>query len=467
MISFLRTTQFPRTLRWAILALLGVAIACDFFTPLGSVDGVLYVVVVALAALLMRPRPARAVAWISSGVTVISFGVDLHGSSELVYLVLNHSVRLGVIWGAYALAIDYRETIRTLRQGQERFQEITETAPGVFWVIDARDFRLLYISPAYEEIWGRSRETLLANPEEWAEAVHPDDQERTGAAFFNLIKTGSYDEEYRIVQADGTIRWIRDRGAPVTGRSGRIIRLVGIAEDITERKIHQEEAEEYARRLEEANSALAEAKSVAENANRAKSNFLANMSHEIRTPMTAILGYSEVLQEPDLSDYERDNAIQTVRQNGDHLLTLINDILDLSKIEAGMLHVELAGCSPGEVSTAVMKMLAERAKSKNLDFQLLFETEVPETFPCDTIRLRQILINLLGNAIKFTKTGGVDLILRRVEVEGATHLDFAVRDTGIGISEEEIKKLFQPFTQANNSTTREFGGTGLGLTISR
>lgn len=209
------------------------------------------------------------------------------------------------------------------------------------------------------------------------------------------------------------------------------------------------------------------AKDAAEAASLAKSEFLANMSHEIRTPMTAILGFSEILANdsgPQRTEEERD-ALETILRNGQHLLTIINDILDLSKIEAGKMQVERIVCSPQQIIGEVISLMRVRAKSKELDLSLVFDGAIPEFFTTDPVRLRQILINLIGNAIKFTELGVV-VVRVRCELTGpAPQIMFDVVDTGIGISEEQLGRLFQSFEQGDTSTTRRFGGTGLGLTI--
>jgi len=219
--------------------------------------------------------------------------------------------------------------------------------------------------------------------------------------------------------------------------------------------------------LEEQTARASDMATRAEMANAAKSEFLANMSHEIRTPMAAILGFTETMLDPDLSDSERLNAVHTVRRNGEHLLQIINDILDISKIEAGKLEVERIRCSPVEVVAEVKSLMQVRADAKNLPFSIEYIGAVPETIASDPTRLKQILVNLAGNAIKFTETGGVRFITRLVDDGAAPSMQFDLVDTGLGMTEEQVGKLFQAFAQADTSTTRQFGGTGLGLMISR
>jgi len=211
------------------------------------------------------------------------------------------------------------------------------------------------------------------------------------------------------------------------------------------------------------------ARQIAEAADHSKSDFLANMSHEIRTPMTSILGYTDLLLDPDQTEADRKNCINTIHRNGKHLIAIINDILDLSKIEAGKMTMERINCSPHQVLVDVASLMRVPADGKGLVIALECLGPIPRTIKSDPIRLRQVLVNLVGNAIKFTETGGI-----RITVKLATpptdqnpRLRFEVIDTGIGLTPEQVEKLFKPLVQADTSTTRKFGGTGLGLTISK
>ena len=223
------------------------------------------------------------------------------------------------------------------------------------------------------------------------------------------------------------------------------------------------------RLLELANATIREAKEAAESASVAKSQFLANMSHEIRTPLTAILGFAENLLDQSTSDRERREAVATILRNGEHLLQILNDILDLSKIEAGKLAIERIVVSPARLAADVVAIMRIRADAKGLSLAMQYGSAIPETIDTDPTRLRQILINLLGNAIEFTERGGVELHIRldtdRAEPE--PQLRFDVIDTGIGMTALQQAKLFEAFSQADGSTARRFGGTGLGLAISR
>jgi signal transduction histidine kinase len=212
---------------------------------------------------------------------------------------------------------------------------------------------------------------------------------------------------------------------------------------------------------------LTAARDAAEAANEVKARFLANVSHEIRTPLTAILGYADVLLEQDDPSDQRMDCVRTIRRHGDNLLQIINDILDLSKIDAGRLTIEQISFSPHAMAHDVISLMDVRAKQAGIGLVAETVGPIPAAIRGDPTRLRQILVNLVGNAIKFTKAGQVRVVTRLTRTGDEGTIEFAVHDTGIGIEPDALSRLFQPFTQANESTTRQFGGTGLGLAISR
>ena len=219
--------------------------------------------------------------------------------------------------------------------------------------------------------------------------------------------------------------------------------------------------------LVEVNRDLTKARDQAERASDAKSAFLANMSHEIRTPMTAILGYSDLLVEQRQSPSDQRDAFQVIRRNARHLLDLINDILDISKIEAGKMNVERIPVDLPSLIGEVVSIMRPRAIDKGLEMHVEFSGEIPRCIQCDPLRLKQILVNLIGNAVKFTQNGNITLFTRCEALANDSRLVFEIRDTGIGMTGEQMGRLFQPFGQADESTTRKFGGTGLGLAISQ
>ncbi|WP_146413607.1 PAS domain-containing protein [Crateriforma conspicua] len=291
---------------------------------------------------------------------------------------------------------------------------------------------------------------------EW---VHPEDLDMIQDHFQNEIlraEDHTSSIEHRVVCYDGEVRMVRLQTRTICGdddRSGRRpVQIIGTLLDITDQRRYESE--------------LRAARIDAESANQAKSAFLANMSHEIRTPMTAILGYADLVAE-NVSDDETSDYIQTIRRNGNYLLDLINDILDLSKIEADKFEVQQEVFDPARVVEDVRSIMEVRAAEKGLSLQVDYDGRIPQQIYSDPKRLRQILINLVGNAIKFTRTGDVRLVVAHEQQRGDDAVRFEVHDSGIGIPTEQLGKLFQPFSQGDASVTRRFGGTGLGLAISR
>jgi PAS domain S-box-containing protein len=291
---------------------------------------------------------------------------------------------------------------------------------------------------------------LPMNIETWKSLCHPDDLGPATAMLESYLsgRTSAYKCEQRLRRKDGSWAWVLDVGEVVDrARDGTPLRMIGVHMDIQE---------------------LRRARDLAEAASRAKSEFLANMSHEIRTPMTAILGYADLLSEESgagLDQRARRLYGQTIRRNGEHLLSILNDILDLSKIEAGKMTIETRPVQPEQLVHEVMSLMHVQASGKGLSLSAEFDSPVPRTIASDPVRLRQILVNLVGNAVKFTEQGGVTLRVSMDETDQSS-MKIAVRDTGIGMSDEQIGRLFQAFEQADASTTRRFGGTGLGLRIS-
>ena len=300
---------------------------------------------------------------------------------------------------------------------------------------------------------GYDAEELLSRP--FLEFVHPDDRDATVAAMAQLQHGKDVtDFENRYRRSDGRYVWLS--WSSRAAGDGKL--LYAVARDVTTRK-HQAEALEHARRT------AVDARVAAEEANRAKSDFLAKMSHEIRTPMNAVLGLTQLVLDTDLSSAQRD-YLSTVLESGDSLMTIINEILDFSKIEAGKVELEYAPFELREEVGDALKALALRAHRKNLELAWHASEEVPRYVNGDATRLRQVLVNLIGNAIKFTAAGEVLLEIGcRAPQNGRTPVVFQVRDTGVGIPAEKLESIFAEFEQADNSTTRKFGGTGLGLSI--
>jgi PAS domain S-box-containing protein len=288
-----------------------------------------------------------------------------------------------------------------------------------------------------------------------SERVHPEDRERVEQSLEAAIAGSgeTWSAECRFLRGDGQYAYVLDRGYVMRDSSGRAVRMIGAMMDITARKQVERETQL--------------AKEAAEAANRAKSEFVANMSHEIRTPMNGVLGMTDLLLGTELDSEQREYA-GMVRTSAESLLTIINDVLNFSKIEAGKLELESIDFKLRGSIEPTLKTLALRAYQKGLELNCSIEPDVPDALLGDPSRLRQILVNLLGNSLKFTEKGEINLTVQRESGdEAVTALHFSVQDTGIGIPAEEQVRVFDAFTQADGSTTRRFGGTGLGLTISR
>lgn len=310
--------------------------------------------------------------------------------------------------------------------------------------------RELYWSARFYELFGLES-TVKPDPERCFERVHPDDRDELVQRWQRSLDEGiDLKMEFRIAHPHLGQRWLSAMGEPVRGKSGKTLRHAGVIWDVTQR--HQWEA------------SLNEARELAETANRSKSEFLANMSHEIRTPMTAILGYVELLEEKPPCGETRE-YLATIRRNGRYLLEIINDILDLSKIEAGRIELNLEQFSPNLLMEDVRSIMSVRAFEKNIDFTVDCHRQVPDWICADKKRLKQILINLVGNAIKFTDRGSVSVSV--IYDATANLIRFQVADTGIGMTESQIQELFKPFTQVDSSDSRRYEGTGLGLAISQ
>ena len=312
----------------------------------------------------------------------------------------------------------------------------------------------LYMSPAAHGMLGYEEGDIEPTMRAWGALVHPDEAKlvnsRILAAFHGEMD--SYEAEFRMRTKSGGWRWILSRArAMKRDANGKIARAVGTHRDITQKK--------------EAEARLLAAKEAAVAASSAKSEFVANMSHEIRTPMNGILGMTELALGTDLAPEQRE-YLNIVRDSGEALLAIIDDVLDFSKIEAGRLTIERIAFSLRDTVAQTVKVLAIRAHEKGLDLGYFIAPEVPDRIVGDPTRLRQLLTNLVGNAVKFTNSGGVEIAIgvKGHDVE-SLELEVSVRDTGIGIPPDKHRTIFEAFSQADSSTTRRFGGTGLGLTI--
>jgi len=359
----------------------------------------------------------------------------------------------GSVTGVIGSAVDITQRVKAeqqLRLSEERWQLALRGNNDGLWDWNAQTGEVFY-SPRWKQIIGYQEHEIENHTKEWLSRVHPDDLPRVQRELQDHLdhKVPFYSSEYRIHAKDGSYKWILARGQAVWDVQGQAIRMVGSHTDITERRLAEE--------------ALKYAKDQAEMANRAKSEFLANMSHEVRTPMNGALGMIELALETKLTAEQKD-YLETAKDSARSLLTLLNDILDVSKIEAGRLELVSKDFSIRQCVEDALRMFAVTTQQKKLALKTVVATEVPEWLSGDAARLRQIITNLVGNAIKFTDHGQVTV---RVELDhaGDLTLHFQVSDTGIGIPEGKQALIFEPFRQVDGSSTRRFEGTGLGLAI--
>jgi PAS domain S-box-containing protein len=336
-----------------------------------------------------------------------------------------------------------------LGEREERFRLISETLPIGVFECDQKG-ECLYINTGWQEIFGLNLVESLTK--DWRQFLYPEEYESVSAEWSEAIaRFRAFTKDCRIITARGEVRWVHLRSSPIFSDSG--VRYTGTVEDITERKHFEEE--------------LRRAKEAAESVNEAKSAFLANMSHEIRTPMNAVIGMCSLLLDTPLNPKQKEYT-EIIHESAKALLQVINDILDFSKIEAGKLEIERIEFDLHILLDNIVAMVAPKAHEKGLKINYSFAPNLPFKLKGDPGRLRQILLNLMGNAVKFTEKGGVTVqIDRLLELDQKIILRFSIKDTGIGIPHERKNILFQSFSQVDASSTRKYGGTGLGLAIAK
>ncbi|HEY8515060.1 MAG TPA: response regulator [Candidatus Binatia bacterium] len=352
-----------------------------------------------------------------------------------------------------AFAAERRRAERDLRASEERYELAVRGSDIGIWDHDLQT-GVQYYSPRYRELLGYPADTTDQTFGTFGAHIHPEDQARVVETIRrHLAEHVPYDVEYRVRTRDGSYRWFHSRGQAIWDENGVPVRMAGSVRDITEKKALEEE--------------LRSARDAAERASRAKIEFVANMSHELRTPMNGIIGFAHLLLDTDLTEEQREFA-QTISSSAEGLLTIINDILDFSKIEAHKLSLEAVDFEIREVFDSVLALLAEKAAAGGIELAAFVDDAVPRVVRGDPVRFRQVVTNLVGNAVKFTEAGEVVV---RCTLEETSRDTVVVRvtvvDTGIGIAPEAVPSLFEPFRQGDQSTTRKYGGTGLGLTISR
>lgn len=337
-----------------------------------------------------------------------------------------------------------------LRASEQRFRALIEASAQIVWSCDPQG-RVTEDSPSWRAYTGQTREQWLDYG--YVDCIHPDDREPVMARWRQAMERGeAVSNEYRLRHHSGNWRWNLARGVPLRDANGAVTSWVGMNIDTHDRKTTE--------------LALQAAKELAEAASVAKSQFLATMSHEIRTPMNGILGMAQLLLMPDVKEAERTEYARTILESGQVLLTLLNDILDLSKVEAGKIDLALAPVDPARLLADVAALFAGPAADKGLPIETAWQGLAGRRYLADPLRLRQMLSNLVSNAIKFTERGRIRIDATELECTDHTALvEFAVTDTGIGIAPDMQDRLFKPFSQVDSSITRQYGGTGLGLSI--
>lgn len=344
------------------------------------------------------------------------------------------------------------EAQKRLRENEKQLQIITDILPALVAYI-TKDFRFKFCNKAYEKWFGSSKEDVIGRKVEEVLGAHAGENIRQRAQ--RLLSEEEVDFECVISSLGGALYATVTLSPDIEEEEGqeRVKGFVCLVTDISEQKRVENE--------------LRAAKEQADSANRAKSQFLANMSHEMRTPLSAILGLSELLLVSGPEAKDSTVWIERIAKNCEHVKNMIDEILDLSKIEAGKLQVEKTRFAINDVIAEVKSILFPLAKEKKLELRVSVNGTVPEYLNTDKIKLRHILINIVGNAIKFSDQGFVDIILEMKTISGESKLTFTVKDKGRGITPEQTKNLFKPFMQADSSMTRKYGGTGLGLVLAK
>lgn len=367
-----------------------------------------------------------------------------------------------------ATLITFKRERQARQQAEQRLSETLSTLDDVVWSADVASNSITYVSQACASLYGEAPTAFMTDRDLWAKMIHEEDQaEVRRANRLAVEQCQPLDIVYRIRRRDQTIRWVRTRMSPVLDAGGRLQRLDGITSDITESRAREAQLQEQARRLAMLNQELANAKATADASNQAKSRFLAYMSHELRTPLNAVLGFAEMMQmdaldlgiPPAYAEY-----CGVIHDSGEHLLALINDVLDMSKIEAGRMTILCEAVDVTSLGESCRNLLTGLARNRNitLDIQL---PENPPPLWADARAIKQILINLASNGLKFTRAGGSVTITFRASPEGGYTIQ--VSDTGIGIAKADLARVVEPFGQIDSDLARQHRGTGLGLPLVR
>lgn len=348
-------------------------------------------------------------------------------------------------------SLDVKKASEEIESKEIKYKTLTNISPvGIFHT--RSDGYTSYVNPKWCEISGMNFENALGDG--WLQSVHPEDRELIKTEWnFSIANNKKSETEYRFLLKDGSIKWVLSQALPELNAQNKIIGYVGTTTDITDIKLYQQEQFEL--------------REKAETANKAKSNFLANMSHEIRTPLNGIIGFTHLLMKTELNENQL-TYMSTINESASSLLDIVNDVLDFSKIESGKLELNIENIDLYKLINQIIDLFKHQAKNKNIELILNIDKNVPQFIKTDSTKIKQILLNLLSNALKFTEFGKIRLdITEQVSmIKNTSTINFSVKDTGIGIKPNNIKKIFSSFEQEDNSTSRKFGGTGLGLAIS-
>jgi PAS domain S-box-containing protein len=375
----------------------------------------------------------------------------ISGNNKHQYSLLDRGQHVEVRPGI-TLAVGTILNLTPLREAERRLRDVSEAAGEYIWEVDCAD-HYTFLSDRVVDVLGYPMEKLIG--QHALSFIPPEDVDAVWKAFGAVVREKKLfrDFEHRIMRADGKIIWLSINGVPICNTLGEVTGYRGAGLDITARK-HAEQD-------------LIREKEAAQAADRAKSEFLAVMSHEIRTPLNSVLGFADLLTET-LLDTTQKEQVEMIRRSGDALLVLLNDILDFSRIESGKMPIQPSAVDIRECLRDVADLYGATAQAKGLGLRVEVDESVPSALCTDPGRLRQILLNLIGNAVKFTPSGEVVVSAKRGPKEpgdGRFPLLVEVSDSGIGFPPDRVARLFKPFSQADSSTTRRFGGTGLGLAI--
>jgi signal transduction histidine kinase/CheY-like chemotaxis protein len=348
----------------------------------------------------------------------------------------------------------HRDLIRELQARSAGLLNILNAVSVATWDVDMTT-GMVQRSPNHDSLYGFSMSLPQWSYTDFINGIYEGDRPRVHELIDQTMKTREeyFSAEYRVVWPDQSIHWLASRARFAYNADGSPAHIHGILMDVTD--------------LKQAQAELSEAKERAEHANISKSRFLANISHELRTPLSAILGFGALLREPTLNEKEKSDYAKIIERNGEILVSLIDELLDLAKVEAGRIRFENTAVDLNQLLREVNDLLTFKASEKGLKLVIERDSDVPARLMTDPVRLRQIIVNLVGNAIKFSEKGLISLMIEMDDRQRQPMMRISVKDRGIGIAPEQQGRLFSPFTQGDISTTRRFGGTGLGLYLSR